>query len=148
MLYILFVILMLWIFGKLATLALKATWGIGKIVFNIVLAPLFLIGLVFAGFIYIALMVLVILGLVMLGFAGMTVITNPYDKDIEYFNLLAGMYDAEGNLIGVMDSMDTNGINAMSKARATASWLPDSREVPDKVESLKASARVTLFVGE
>ena len=66
MLYILFVILMLWIFGKLATLALKATWGIGKIVFNIVLVPLFLIGHVFAGFIYIALMVLVILGLVML----------------------------------------------------------------------------------
>lgn len=82
------------------------------------------------------------------GFAGMTVITNPYDKDIEYFNFLSGMYDAEGNLIGVMDSMDTNGINAMSKARATASWLPDSREVPDKVESLKASARVTLLVGE
>lgn len=81
-------------------------------------------------------------------FAGTTVITNPYDKDIEYFNLLAGMYDVEGNLIGVMDSMDTNGINAMSKARATASWLPDSREIPGRVESLKASARVTLFVGE
>lgn len=80
------------------------------------------------------------------GFAGITVITNPYDKDIEYYDLLAGMYDSEGNLIGVMDSMNTDGINANSKARATASWLPDSREIPDRVKTLKASARVTSFV--
>jgi hypothetical protein len=79
------------------------------------------------------------------GFAGITVVTNPYDKDIEYYALLAGMYDGEGNLIGVMDSMDTDGINANSKARATACWLPDSREIPDMVKGLKASARVTLF---
>lgn len=82
------------------------------------------------------------------GFAGTTVITNPYNKDVEYFSLLAGMYDEEGKLIGVINSMDTNGINAMSKARATASWLPDSREIPDMVKSLKASARVTSFAGE
>lgn len=81
-------------------------------------------------------------------FAGTTVITNPFEKDVEYFNLLAGMYDAEGNLIGVMNSMGSNGISALSKARAAAVWLPDSREIPDKVKSLKASARVTLFAEE
>lgn len=79
------------------------------------------------------------------GFAGTTVVTNPYDKNIEYYALLVGMYDGEGNLIGVMNSMDTNGINANSKARATASWLPDPREIPDMVKTLKASARVTSF---
>lgn len=79
------------------------------------------------------------------GFSGITVITNPYDKDIEYYQLLAGMYDGEGNLIGVMDSMGFDGINANSKARATAFWLPDPRDIPDMVKTLKASARVTSF---
>lgn len=79
------------------------------------------------------------------GFAGTTVVTNPYDKNVEYYTLLAGMYDGEGKLIGVMNSMDADGINANSKARATAVWLPDSREIPDMVKSLKASARVTFF---
>jgi len=79
------------------------------------------------------------------GFAGTTVITNPYDKKIEYYKLLIGMYNSEGKLIGVMDSIDFDGINASSKARATASWLPDSREIPDMVKALKASARVTSF---
>ena len=55
------------------------------------------------------------------------------------------MYDSDGKLIGVMNSMGADGINANSKARGTAAWLPDSREIPDKVETLKASARVTLF---
>lgn len=66
-------------------------------------------------------------------------------KDIEYFDLLVGMYDSEGKLIGVMDSMSADGINANSKAKVTASWLPDSREIPDMVKALKASARVTSF---
>lgn len=82
------------------------------------------------------------------GFAGTTVVTNPYDKDVEYFELLAGLYDEEGKLIGVMESMDSNSVNALSKARATASWLPDSREIPDQVKTLRASARVTSFADE
>lgn len=82
------------------------------------------------------------------GFAGTTVVTNPYNKDVEYFSLLAGMYDKDGKLIGVMDSMDNNQIKSKSKSRATAAWLPDSREIPDKVKTLKASARVRSFVGE
>ena len=79
------------------------------------------------------------------GFAGTTVVTNPFEKDVEYYALLAGMYDAEGKLVGVMNSMESNGIGASSKARSTAAWLPDSREIPDKVKTLKASARVTSF---
>lgn len=82
------------------------------------------------------------------GFAGTTVVTNPYNKDVEYFSLLAGMYDKDGKLIGVMDSMDNNQIKSKSKSRATAAWLPDSREIPDKVKTLKARARVISFVGE
>lgn len=81
-------------------------------------------------------------------FAGTTIVTNPYEQDVEYFSLLAGMYDSEGKLIGVMSSMDTNTIVAGSKSRCTAAWLPDPRAIPDKVASLKASARVTSFVGE
>lgn len=81
------------------------------------------------------------------GFAGITVVTNPFDKDVEYYTLLVGMYDDEGKLIGVMNSMDFEGINANSKARAAAVWLPDSREILDMVKTLKASARVTSFDG-
>ena len=58
------------------------------------------------------------------------------------------MYDEDDNLIGVMDKMGSDGINAKSKAKATAAWLPDSRSIPNKVKSLKASARVTSFEGE
>ena len=82
------------------------------------------------------------------GFAGTAIVTNPYDKDVEYYTFLAGMYDADGKLIGVMDSMDSEGIDAGGKARCTAAWLPDSREIPDQVNSVKASAKVDSFVGE
>ena len=82
------------------------------------------------------------------GFAGTAVITNPYDKDVEYYTFLAGMYDADGKLIGVMDSMDSEGIDAGGKARCTAAWLPDSKEIPDQVNTVKASAKVDSFAGE
>ena len=82
------------------------------------------------------------------GFAGTAVITNPYDKDVEYYTFLAAMYDADGNLIGVMVSMDSEGIDAGGKARCTAAWLPDSKEIPDQVNTVKASAKVESFVGE
>ena len=82
------------------------------------------------------------------GFAGTAVVTNPYDKDVEYYAMLAGMYNKKGKLIGVMDSLASEGISAGTKARCTAWWLPDSREIPDKVVSVKASAKVTSFVDE
>ncbi|MDO5392188.1 MAG: hypothetical protein Q4F24_14000 [Eubacteriales bacterium] len=66
MLTLLFIILMFLIFGKLIGFAVKAAWGISKIICTIVLLPLFLIGLVFAGLIGIALPILLVVGIVSL----------------------------------------------------------------------------------
>ena len=62
----LFMILMFLIFGKLLIFALRAAWGISKIVCTIVLLPLFLIGLVFAGLLSLAFPILLIVGVVLL----------------------------------------------------------------------------------
>ena len=64
MLTLLFIILMFIIFGKLLIFAIKATWGIAKILFTVVLLPLVLIGLVIAGLMYIAFPVLLIVGVI------------------------------------------------------------------------------------
>lgn len=61
---LLFVILLLVIFGKLLSFALKAAWSITKILFSVVIFPLVLIMLVVAGLMYVALPVLVIVGIV------------------------------------------------------------------------------------
>ena len=61
-----FIILMFLIFGKLIVFAVKAAWGISKIVCTIVLLPLFLVGMVFAGLIGIALPILLVVGVVSL----------------------------------------------------------------------------------
>lgn len=61
---LLFVILMIAVFGKLIGLAIRAAWGITKILFSIVFCPIVLIGLVIAGLVYVAVPVLVIIGLV------------------------------------------------------------------------------------
>ena len=45
MLTLLFVVLLLTIFGKLLIFAIKAAWGITKILLNIVLLPLIIIGM-------------------------------------------------------------------------------------------------------
>ena len=66
MLTLLFIIFMFLIFGKLIGFAVKAAWGISKIICTIVLLPLFLIGLVFAGLIGIALPILLVVGIVSL----------------------------------------------------------------------------------
>lgn len=63
---ILFLILLFTIFGKLLSIAIKAAWGITKILFSIVFLPLVLIGLFFSGLVYVALIVLVIVGIVSL----------------------------------------------------------------------------------
>lgn len=64
MLAIIFAILMILVFGKLLVFAVKATWGISKIICSVVLLPLFLVVLVLKGLIYIALPILVIVGIV------------------------------------------------------------------------------------
>ena len=61
---LLFVILLLVIFGKLLSFALKAAWSITKILFSVVIFPLVLIMLVVAGLMYVALPVLMIAGIV------------------------------------------------------------------------------------
>ena len=66
MLTLLFIILMFLIFGKLIGFAVKAAWGISKMLLSVVLLPLILIGMVAAGLIYIAFPVLIILGVVSL----------------------------------------------------------------------------------
>ncbi len=55
-------ILMLMIFWKLLKFALKASWGLVKILFTIVFLPLVLVGLILAGLAAFAVPVLLILG--------------------------------------------------------------------------------------
>ncbi len=64
MLTILAVMLMIWIFGKLLMIAVRASWGILKILFMIVFLPLIIVGLLVAGIIYLAFPILLVLGLV------------------------------------------------------------------------------------
>ena len=59
-----FLILMIAVFGKLLIFAVRATWGITKNFFTLVFFPLILIGLVAAGFLYIALPILLIVGII------------------------------------------------------------------------------------
>ena len=66
MLTLLFVICLLWVFGKLLIFALKATWSISKILLTIVLLPAILIIMVIGGLIYIAFPILIIIGIVSL----------------------------------------------------------------------------------
>lgn len=63
---LLFIFLMLGIFGKLIGLAFRATWGITKIFFRLIFLPVVLIGLVLAGLMYIALPLLVVIGIAVL----------------------------------------------------------------------------------
>ena len=51
---LIFVILMFMVFGKLLVFAIKAAWGITKIIWTIVVLPIALIALVVCGLIYIA----------------------------------------------------------------------------------------------
>lgn len=61
---LIFIILMLIVFGKILKFAIKATWSIAKILVYLVLLPLFLVGLVLSGLIIIALSVLVVVGVI------------------------------------------------------------------------------------
>ena len=62
----LFVILMLVVFGKLLVFAIKASWGVIKILFTIIFLPLILIGLVIAGLTSVALPILLVIGVISL----------------------------------------------------------------------------------
>lgn len=64
MLEVIFTILMFVVFGKIIFFAIKAAWGITKILFTIVFLPLVLIVLALIGLFYIAMPVLAIIGLI------------------------------------------------------------------------------------
>ena len=66
MLTFIFTIFMFLIFGNILVLAVKAAWGLSKIIASVVLLPLFLIGLVAVGLIKIAFPVLLIVGVISL----------------------------------------------------------------------------------
>ncbi len=66
MLTLIFAVLMLVVFGKLIVLAVRATWGITKVLFTIIFLPVILICMVAGGLLYIALPVLIIIGIISL----------------------------------------------------------------------------------
>ena len=66
MLSLLFTILTIMVFVRLLGFAIRATWGITKVLVTFVFFPLILIGLVLGGLIYLALPILVIVGLICL----------------------------------------------------------------------------------
>ena len=64
MLELLFIVLMITIFGKMFLFGMKATWGITKIIFSLILLPIALIGLVVGGLVSLALPILLVVGVV------------------------------------------------------------------------------------
>ena len=66
MLSLLFTVLMIIVFGKLIGVAIRAAWGISKILVSFVFLPMILIGLVVGGLIYLAFPILIVVGLICL----------------------------------------------------------------------------------
>ena len=64
MLSFVFVVLLVVVFGKMLKFAIKATWGIAKIVVSLILLPLVLLGLALSGLIMFALLILIIIGVI------------------------------------------------------------------------------------
>ena len=64
MLTIMFMVAMIYVAGKMLVWGLKATWGIMKFICTVILLPLFIVGLFFMGFIYLAIPILIIAGIV------------------------------------------------------------------------------------
>lgn len=63
LLTLIFAALLITVFGKLLWLAVKATWGITKILFTIILLPIVLIVIAASGFLSIAFLGLIVIGL-------------------------------------------------------------------------------------
>lgn len=63
MLEILFAIGMLWLFGKLLIMGIKAAWGLSKILLIVVFFPIILIGMAIGGLLYLAVPILLIVGI-------------------------------------------------------------------------------------
>lgn len=82
-------------------------------------------------------------------FAAETILTNPFEEEAEDYSLIAGMYDKNNKLIGVLENILSNGsIKANGKRKAIVSYLPPSKERPKKTKSVKGSAYVSSFKDE
>lgn len=68
MLELIFIILMIAIFGRLAVFAFRLAWGITKVAFTLIFLPLILITALISGLVSIALPVLVVIGVLSLIF--------------------------------------------------------------------------------
>ena len=66
MLTLVFICLMIGVFGKLIGLAFKMTWGITKVLFTLVILPFVLIALAIGGLVTIALPLVVVVGIISL----------------------------------------------------------------------------------
>lgn len=66
MLTLLFMITVGWIVWKVAILGIRMTWGITKFILGLVVFPILVIGLFFAGLVYLAVPILAIAGLIAL----------------------------------------------------------------------------------
>lgn len=66
MMTLLFMILLVMVFGKLVKIAFKAAWGISKVLLTLVLLPIVLIALVIGGFLSLAFPILIVVGIVTL----------------------------------------------------------------------------------
>lgn len=66
MLTFIFSILMIVVFGNIVAFAVKMAWGVSKIVINLVLLPVILIGMVLAGLFWLAIPLLVVIGVIAL----------------------------------------------------------------------------------
>ena len=63
---IFFIALLLWFIGSVLRLAIRATWGVTKIVFSLVVLPVVAIVAAFAGLMTIALPELLVVGIITL----------------------------------------------------------------------------------
>lgn len=63
---LLFMILLVMVFGKLVKISFKAAWGLSKILLTLVLLPIVLIALVIGGFLSLAFPILIAVGIVTL----------------------------------------------------------------------------------
>ena len=64
MLSLLFMICMIWVFGKLFVFGLRAAWGISKFLLTVVFLPVILVGMVIGGLLYLAIPILIVVGIV------------------------------------------------------------------------------------
>ena len=64
MFYFLFMILMIFVFGKLFFFGLKAAWGLSKFILTIILLPITLMVMVSCGLLYFAFVLLIVVGII------------------------------------------------------------------------------------